>query len=207
MASLPGPASAHPHLFIDAGLTFIVDGDNRLTEVHLTRAYDAFYSLVELSDRGMDTDGDGALTEAEQAELFGFDLHYAGSEEGDLYLTHGGAPVAFLPPEAVSLTVEDGIIVTTLSRRLAAPVALEEDLTAKVYDVTYYAAHVLSRGVSVEGGAECDVTVAPADLEAAYSLVEEMLYGPGAQDYDEASYPEVGEAFAEEVRVQCLPGS
>lgn len=206
-AVLPFAAGAHPHLFIDAGLTLVVDGENRLVEVRLSRAFDAFYSLVELSDRGLDPDGDGVLTEAEAAALLGFDLGYAGSEEGDLYLTRDGAGLGLSEPEAVSVALEDGLIVSTQARRLETPVALDDAVTVKVYDVTYYAAYTLTRGVVVEGGAGCEATVARADLDAAYSLVEEMLYGAGAQNYDEDSYPEVGEAFADTVTLRCTPGS
>jgi len=49
-----------------------------------------------------------------------------------------------------------------------------------------------------------DLLITPANLDAAYTLVEELLYGrpatgDGADDY----FPEVGEAFADTIEITC----
>ena len=54
--------------------------------------------------------------------------------------------------------------------------------------------------MTVEG--PCSATILPADLDKAYTLVEELLYATPAAEVEEA-FPEVGEAFADTVTVSC----
>ena len=50
-----GNARAHPHVFVDVGLRFEADGRGNLTGVEVTWRYDDFFSLLILSDMGLDT--------------------------------------------------------------------------------------------------------------------------------------------------------
>ena len=74
--------------------------------------------------------------------------------------------------------------------------ALGPAVAVKAYDPTYYTAYSVSRGVTVEGGTGCTAAVTPADLDAAYTLLEELLYGPRSAEFDEDNFPEVGEGTA-----------
>src|SRR6056297_2811011 len=68
LTTLCAPAAwAHPHVFVDVTLRFLPDAEGRLTGVEVTWAYDDFFSLLVLEDRGLDADGDMILTEAERA--------------------------------------------------------------------------------------------------------------------------------------------
>jgi ABC-type uncharacterized transport system substrate-binding protein len=95
--------------------------------------------------------------------------------------------------------VHDGQIVTTHFRPLAEPVTAD-GLILRAYDPTFYTAYDLSGGVTVTGG--CAAQVTPADLDRAYSLVEELLYALPSDQVEEA-FPEVGEAFADTVVIRC----
>ena len=70
----------------------------------------------------------------------------------------------------------------------------------KAYDPTFYTAYNLDGGVSVDG--PCAVEVLPADLDAAFTQVEELLYARPSSDFEE-DYPAVGESFADTVTVKC----
>lgn len=204
---LPAPALAHPHVFIDTGIVLVVDAENRLTEIRVTWSYDELYSLLVMEEYGVDDDYDGALRPEELETLNGFDMQWIEGFEGDTYLSQNGAPIALSGPVAHATAVEEGRIVTTHTRRLAAPLALGPAVAVKAFDPTYYTAYSVSRGVTVEGGTGCTAAVTPADLDAAYTLLEELLYGPRSAEFDEDNFPEVGEAFADEVRLACGSGS
>ena len=92
-------AGAHPHIFVDTGLTFVTDDAGRLTGVEVLWSYDELYSLLILEDMSLDPDYDGVLTEAELAQLQGFDMQWMEGYAGDLYLTVAGQPVPLGPPE------------------------------------------------------------------------------------------------------------
>jgi ABC-type uncharacterized transport system substrate-binding protein len=202
----PLPAAAHPHVFIGTGLTLVLDDRNRLTAIRVSWAYDELYSLLTIEDRGLDPDLDGVLTPEELASLNGFDMAWIEGFPGDTYAMANGAPLTLGPPTGYTTTVEEGRIVTTHTRTVAeAPDAAT--VAIKAYDPTFFTAYEVSRGVTVEGGAGCAAEVIPADLDAAYTMLEELLYGPRSTEYGEDSFPEVGEAFADEVRLTCASGS
>ena len=197
VALLPGFAGAHPHVFIDTVLRVVVDEAGNLEGVEVTWTYDDFYSLLLLSDLGLDNDGDGRLRDDELARLDGFDMNWIEGYQGDTHASRGGAAVTLGPPQGRGVTVERGLLTSTHFRAASGPA---DGLVVKAYDPTFYTAYSLVGAVRVEG--TCGARVRPADLAAAYSLVEELLYATPASEAEE-SYPEVGEAFADTVTVSC----
>lgn len=189
-------AQAHPHIFVETGLKLVSDDAGQLVGIEVSWTYDDFYSLLLLEDMGLDPDGDGALSAEELAKLDGFDLNWIEGYQGDLYLTTEGAPVELTRPEGRGTDVIGGRIVSRHFRSFA-PQAGE--VIVKAYDPTFYTAYDLEGGVSVPD--DCTLKIQPADLDRAYTMVEEALYKNPAIPDDE--YPEVGEAFADTVEVSC----
>jgi ABC-type uncharacterized transport system substrate-binding protein len=205
-ALAPLPAAAHPHVFIGTGLSLVLDDRNRLAAIRITWSYDELSSLLILEERGLDPDYDGVLTPEELDSLNGFDMEWMEGFAGDTYAAADGAALVLGPPVDHVTTMEDGRIVTTHTRSVN-PSPLATAISVKAYDPTFYTAYEISRGVSVEGGAGCEAQVVPADLDAAYTMLEEILYGPRSGEWSEEEFPEVGEAFADEVRLSCASAS
>ena len=196
----PVISQAHPHVFIDAGLRAVVDADGTFTGLEVRWAYDDFYSLLIFADMGLDPDGNGVLTPEEITQLDGFDLQWIDGYQGDSYATSNGMPVALGPPESRGATVENGRIITTHFRAAAAAPA--DGLQIKAFDPTFYTAYALVGQVLVDG--PCTSHIEQADLDAAYTRLEELLYAtPEAEATD--YYPEVGESFADTVMLLCAP--
>ena len=201
----PVAAAAHPHVFVDTGLEFIVDAQGNLTAVRVAWAYDELYSLLVLEEHGADSDYDGQVTAEERALLQGFDMNWIEGFEGDLYLSGPDGPLALLGPTEGSVDVEDGRVVSSHTRTLATPIPAA-GIVAKAYDPTFYTAYEVTRGATASGTG-CTVAVTPPNLDAAYTMLEELLYGPRSAEFDEDNFPEVGEAFADEVVLTCASGS
>jgi len=199
LALSPGVATAHPHVFVDTGLKVILSADGLVQGVEVSWAYDALYSMLTFEDRGVDTDYDGVLTDAEVVSLTGFDLKWIDGFEGDLYLELAGATLALGAPEDRGVQIEDARIVSTHYRPLVEPVAAG-GMILRAYDPTFYTAYDLTRGVTVDGACAAEIT--PADLDAAYTLVEELLYAIPTSEVEE-NFPQVGKAFADTVVIQC----
>ncbi|WP_299207255.1 DUF1007 family protein [uncultured Tateyamaria sp.] len=190
-------ASTHPHVFVDTKLKVVVSADGTLEGVEVHWTYDEFYSLLLMADLGLDPDGDAELTDAELARLNGFDLQWIEGFEGDSYATRNGTSVALGKPSGRGVSVSDGRITSAHFRPARGPA---EGVILKAYDPTFYTAYHLIGPVAMDG--PCTATIQPADLDAAYTLVEELLYAtPTAQA--EESYPEVGESFADTVTLSC----
>ena len=201
---LPVPAVAHPHVFIDTGLEFIVDDTGVLTHVRVTWVYDEFYSLLVLEDMNLDQDADGNLTKDEERFLAGFDAEWIEGYNGDLVIRAAGQPVTLSGPQKATATTEDGRIVTSHLRSVQGAAVPATALSAKVFDETYYTAYEVTRPVTISGPVSCMIERIEPDIDGQLAQMQAFLLTLDA-DYnlEENDIPLVGENFATEVLVSC----
>lgn len=201
---LAAPAGAHPHIFIEAGVKIEVNAAGQVTGIWLTWTYDEFFSFMLSEDLGLDGDGDLVMTDAELETLAAQVLEWPAEFGGDLYLTQRDAPLVLGERDEASVSYEGGKVVERHYRPLDPPMDATWPIAVQVYDPFYYVAYEVSPDIGLIGGEGCTAELRKADLNAAYSLVDELLYGRPASDVgpDEA-FPEVGEAFSDTVYVTC----
>jgi ABC-type uncharacterized transport system substrate-binding protein len=198
------PVVAHPHIFVEAQVEVVIDDANRITGVRLSWTFDVFFSFMLTEDIGLDTDGDLVMTEEELANLAGQVLDWPVDFGGDLYLTQRDAALALGPRAEASVAYEDGKVIERHFRPLEAPVDASVTVAVQVFDPFYYVAYEISREIVVTGGNGCTAELKKADLNAAYSLVDELLYGrPASEVGPDEAFPEVGQAFSDTVFVTC----
>lgn len=204
----PLPALAHPHIFINAGVDVIFDDQGRVTHLRVTWAYDDFYSLLLAEDFGMDQDGDGALTPEEEAQLAGFDANWVPGFNGDLVATVEGQPLKLSGPlEPTARMVMGQIVSTHLREVTGTPVLGGDALSLKVFDETYYTAYDITLPVTLVGAPGCKSDLIVPDIDAAQREMQDLLAALDADaDLEALGVPNMGEAFASEIRVTC-PGS
>lgn len=201
---LAGPLWAHPHEFVDAGLGFRFDDQGRVTAIEVEWRYDAFTSMLILSDLGMNPAATD-LAAAEAPELQGFDLDWMPGYDGDLWPLAAEAPVPMGPPAAGPATLEAGQVVSRHTRPLLAPLdPAAAALVVQVYDPEFYVAYTVAGIAPPNGRPGCRVQVMVADMDAAYARLAAMLeeLSPGAEDI-EGDFPRVGRDFADEVHLIC----
>ncbi|WP_241434445.1 DUF1007 family protein [Sulfitobacter noctilucae] len=198
------PLTAHPHIFVDTGLDLRFDDQNRLIEVRMTWAYDDLYSLLITEDRGLDPDFDGVLTEAEQADLQGFDMNWSEGFNGDLVILQDGAPLALSGPMQATAVYADGRITTTHVRRVS---GAEEAgvIEVKPYDKTYYTAYDITLPVQIEGSDACGKRIEVPDVAAGLAAMGDQLNQMDAFMTDEewAAMPDLGVLLTSTVVVTC----
>lgn len=197
LVALAGPAAAHPHIFMETEIEVLRDATGRAASLRVTWTYDPFFSLVLITERGLDPDGDGTLTETETAALQGFDMNWEPGFPGDTYAFAGTQPVGLSGPRDGVARYAEGRIVSSHIRDLAAPV--EGLLVVKNYDPTYYTEYTI-RAVRAEG---CATEIIAPDLTEAERALQEALAELPADVDVEMGFPEVGAVFAQEVRVTC----
>ena len=188
--SWAGPLAAHPHVFVDLAVTFVADAEGHVVGVEVEWRYDELYSLLILEDMGLDPEADGVL------QVQGFDLNWIPEFQGDIYVEARGGPLSLTAPEGRGTEVVAGQLISRHYRSLEVP---QGEVVLRGYDPTFYTAYDLAGRVQVPEG--CNFEITTADLDAAYTLVEEALYKDPPKDDDE--YPEVGAAFADRVAVTC----
>ncbi|MEM9394139.1 MAG: DUF1007 family protein [Pseudomonadota bacterium] len=208
MAALPlGRANAHPHIFIDSGVTLMFDDAGQLGAVRIVWAYDELYSLLTVEERGLDKDFDGVLTSSERVTLAGFDMNWIEGFAGDAYLIVGGEEIPLSPPLEWDAAYDDGRIVSTHLRALEERITVGQDpVILQIYDPTYYTAYQISLPTRMENAPEgCKAQLFVPDFAAAGDQLRAALREfAGSEDaFLEDNFPPVGEFFAEEVRVTC----
>ncbi len=200
-------ADAHPHIFIDSGVTLVFDEAGQLGAVRIVWAYDELYSLLTVEEKGLDPDFDGTLTEEERVSLAGFDMNWIEGFAGDAYLLVGGVEVPLSDPLEWDATYEDGRIVSTHLRALEDRITVAEDpVILQIYDPTYYTAYQISLPTRLENAPEgCAAQLFVPDFEAAGDQLRAALREFAGSDdaFLEEDFPPVGEFFAEAVRVTC----
>jgi len=202
LAAVAGPGAAHPHIFVDAGLTLWRDPDGQVTAVEVTWRYDELYSLILTEDYGLDPDYDLQLTEAEVAEMLGFDLNWSAGFTGGLTLRQAGAELDLGPPEPVSLRLlETGQIETTHRRAVSG--AAPGPIAAQIYDPAFYIAFEMILPVAVAEEPDCAVDLIRADMDAAYDALAAALEEIGGTVAAEDNFPAVGALFADRVEITC----
>ena len=202
-ASFAPAAQAHPHLFVGVEV-LVVYQDGAPTGIQLTWQYDEFFSLLLTSDLGIDQDGDLELTASELEILSDAVANWPADFGGDLEVIQDGQSVRLGGRTDHTVAYEDGLISETHTRPVLPVLDATEEMTLRVYDPNYYVAYELNAPVQFSGRDDCDASILAPDLDAAYSLVEELLYGRPASDVgQDEQFPEVGVKFAETVTVSC----
>ena len=204
-AALPSTmALAHPHIFVTVEVTLIYE-NNAPVAVRLAWVYDDYFSLLITSDLGLDLDGDMVLTPDEKLTLSASVTEWPADFGGDLVVMQGDDLVTLAPRINHVMTFEDGIMREIHTRPFVAELGDDDPITIRVYDRFYYVAYDLAGTVMIAGRDDCQAMVTPANLDAAYTLVEELLYGRPANDVGpDELFPEVGVAFADTIEVTCV---
>lgn len=198
-------AQAHPHIFVSTEVTVIFE-DGVPAAVDLAWIYDDYFSLLITSDLGLDLDGDMQLTAEEEQILAASVTEWPADFQGDLEVSQGGDIIQLAPRTNHTMVFEDGIVREMHRRPIPALNDPTAPITIRAYDPFYYVAYDLVGAVQIEGRDNCEALITPANLDAAYTLVEELLYGRPAADVGaDEQFPEVGVAFADTIEVTCAP--
>lgn len=194
-------AQAHPHVFVSVEVAVVYE-NSRPTAVELAWIYDDYFSLLLLTDLGLDLDGDMVLTPDEQKTLNAAITEWPADFKGDLEVGQNQRLVPLQPRVNHTMVFEDGLVRELHTRPLGETTA--DPLMIRVYDPYYYVAYELVGAVTIKGRDNCDALITPADLDGAYTIVEELLYARPASELESDDYfPEVGAAFADTIEITC----
>ena len=200
---MPTMSLAHPHVFVETGVTVVFPPDGGVA-VRLDWTYDEFFSLLISSDLGIGLDPGVSLTQEEQALLDEQVTAWPEDYAGDLEVMQGQTILDLDDKQDHAMIFDAGIFKETHLRPIAAVTDPDAPLVIRAYDPTYYIAYDLVGEVQIEGRDDCSAQVVPPDLNTAYSMVDELLYGRPASDVGPDEYfPEVGAAFAATITVTC----
>ena len=136
--SLPGPAGVHPHVFAEARLDVLVNGDGTVKSLrHLWRFDDLFSSTVLVE---FDQNGDLKLDDGELKEVS--DTIFASLAEFNYFqlVSVDGKDVAMNPPPQLMANYENDQLIVMFESEPKAALPLSGKIDFGVYDPTFYTA-------------------------------------------------------------------
>lgn len=200
---LPHNATAHPHVFIDGDVDFIVDDHGALTGLSITWRYDPFESLYALSRIGIVPEEDGTLTPEDRATLIRNESDWPEDFEGAAHLSIDGVSVPLSRPIEMDADLEDGRLVVRFRRDLADPVPLNAlRMIVALYERTYFYAFSVGDEPKIIGGGEnCRIGVARFDSSGKYKALLTTLAALSREEVPEDT--NIGANFADRIILKC----
>jgi ABC-type uncharacterized transport system substrate-binding protein len=202
LLTAPLPAAAHPHVFVDAGVDFILNAEGEVERIRVTWVYDDLFSLYLLQELGADPAA--PPDEAVRAAIVTDQKDWHPEFTGDSFLLADGREVPLSRPEAVTGDVVEGRVVTSHERALATPVdPRAAEVVAEIYDPVFFVAYAVVRPTTVEGpgAAACSAALMTAEMTDDLLALQREL--SSLSPFETPENPTVGRLFAERVRITC----
>jgi len=197
------PATAHPHVFVDARIDFVMGGSDVLQALQITWRFDLFHTLYILSFDGISPMQDGGLSSVDQDALSASYTEWQNGFDGFAKLFSHGDPVALAPPSAVRAGLQDGQLEISFTRLLRNPMLLQDgkaDLA--IYDATYYHAITISAPPRIHGNAQgCHASVIPFEPERLTTFAQAEL--AKLENEQSPAVDNVGQLFADRITLSC----
>ena len=198
-----GPASAHPHIFVDTKTGFHIDEDGLLTGLYISWTYDPFTTLFLFDVLDLDRDRDGKLNEDDYAAILRGETEWADDYVGDIYLEVNEKLHPHLKPVDAKAEYRGDQITVRFDLPLAEPVKIPaQNVVLRVYDPNYYYAYSIVEIVDPEPMPKsCETSLQAFEPNA---VTSDLLVALGSLSREETPEEEnVGRLFSDQVVLSC----
>ena len=198
-----GPVRAHPHVFIDGGIDFVVQDGSVLEALQITWRYDAFESLYVLASEGFSLNENGQLAETARQELVRLRKDLPEEIGGSAHLKVDGEAIDLDWPTELDAQLADGRLELTFTRRLETPVPLaDRNVEVAFYESTYFYEFNLTQEPKIFGnGDECAADLIPFNPDLQLAALQATLAKLSREETPEAE--NVGALFADWILLTC----
>ncbi len=199
----PQPASAHPHVWVDAAIIVHKNSAGRISAIEPVWIFDDLYTQSLLPDLDVDKSG-----EVDKSELLVFAKEaITNLSEWDYFLHTKVAPgqkVSFKKKINTDATLLNGRFLLRFKLELETPILPDSTLEVKMYDPSYFISIDLISDKEVSflpaPSGSCDYSVIESpDYESEEKTLSELAFS----DEEVAENPDLGAIFAQSVRVTC----
>jgi ABC-type uncharacterized transport system substrate-binding protein len=198
-----GPASPHPHVFVDTKIGFRTDQNGQLTGLFVSWTYDPLTTLFLFEALNLDSDNDGRFTDDDYAAIVRGETEWPEGYVGDLYLEVDGQVYPHLNPTNATAGYENEQISVAFDLPLSKPLALAgQEVALRNYDPSYYYAYAVLEIVDVSPlPATCDTSLNVFEPDAA---ADQLLATLGRLSREETPEDEnIGRLFSDLVVLSC----
>jgi len=131
-------AEAHPHVFVDAKTEIVFDLSGRMSAVRNIWQFDEAFTQYAI--QGLDTKGDGKLTDAELKPLADVNVKSLKEYKFFTYLTVGRDGAKFLPPKEYWLEFHGGRLTLFFTLPMDNPMVPGKHALLEIFDPEYFVA-------------------------------------------------------------------
>lgn len=161
-------AQAHPHVLVEARASVIFDAEQHMTAIRHTWKFDEAYS--SFATLGLDTDGDGVLSQAELIPLAQVNIESLHEFAYFTFVKIGGESLAFRDPDTYMLTSDGTQLELDFILPLVRPAPLAKRTAIEIYDPEYFVAFTMRDAAAldlVDAPSGCTTTFhPPGELDA-----------------------------------------
>ncbi|RLQ88435.1 DUF1007 family protein [Notoacmeibacter ruber] len=196
----PAAALSHPHVWAEARMEVVIEGDTVTALRHVWRFDDIFTATVIME---FDSNADDTLDAAE-LEAVGKVIRES-TAEFDYFqsVTVNGKAAPMMPPPVIATDLQDGRLLVFFESRTMPPVPLSGKLAFGVFDPTFYTAidfqndsDLVSEGLP----SQCERTVIRPDPD---KLIEENADQLDQYFYDTTDTMNPSGIFATRLELNC----
>ena len=206
-SALIGPlsaASAHPHVFVEGGIDFVMREGTVLEAVEVTWLFDEFETLVMLASSGLNLTTEGGLDAAGRQEVARLQNDWPDRFGASVHLSANGDALALDAPAEIDLRVVEGRLAVTFTRDLARPVSLDgRDVEAAFYEPTFFVSFSVTETSELLGETEgCRVDLHRFEPDPDDIRLMSLLARLGREETPEIE--NVGAKFADRITLTCV---
>ncbi len=205
MAATAGatPAAAHPHVFVDGGVDFVMQGGTVLEALEITWLYDPFETLYILATQDITPDADWSLQDKDRARLIARESDWSDEFKGSAHLSLAGNSVELSPPSSFDVKLKGERLQVTFRRDLLKPIDLtDRPLDVAFYEATYFYAFSVASPPQIIGDAgHCAPRVIPFDPDVQLAKLQTTLFALGREETP--AIENVGALFADRIVLEC----
>lgn len=197
------PVAAHPHVFVDGGVDFVMRDRTMLEALEVTWLFDEFETLYTLSSAGVGLNEDGGLDEADRLELVRQLSDWPDDFDGSAHPSVDGVAIALEWPTGLDARLIEGRLEMTFTRRLEAPISLSERrVEVAFYESTYFFDFSITNAPLIRNGSgDCAARVIPFEADAQSAALQTTLLELGREETPDIE--NVGALFADRIVLRC----
>jgi len=197
-----GLAFAHPHVFVDGGVDFVMGAENSLKALHVTWRYDAFETLYILSSHGLKLNDKGELDEASRQTLVRLRSQFPDDFDGSAHLSVDDQLVPLKWPDDFDAHIVGDQLEVTFTRGLETPLDVTQgSINVAFYESTYFFAFSATDTPKVLGPSTCETTVVQFKANPEDTALLETLAKLGREET--SGLADVGAIFADRIALRC----
>ena len=195
--------NAHPHVFIDGGIDFHLDGNGMLHKVEVTWLYDKFETLYILSSQGISPTMDGTLNSNDLSVLTSLYENWPPDFDGSVHLKYLEQNIDLNWPQNASVTYSENRLKIKFERTLKTKLLLTNTpLDIGFYERTYFFDFSITSPPEIIGNiANCSATLIPFEINSQSTEILRDLSYLSREETPEDT--EIGSKLADRIQLIC----